>query len=187
MKKAKKKPTITRFDSVETTLNMACAAPFMPKWKKSETGGRQFTPKHEQWRTLQREILQSEALDNYWTNKSFRVALGHLNYITNNMAIHGINHLKEEQWEGAARDIGCYCCYVDSRDHSGFLLLKNIVEKIKELGGLWVKYWPNQVDDILVSLSVVIRCQEIYLNSQNEPEPEEKEKKDEPAPLPAEG
>jgi hypothetical protein len=162
---------------IESTLEMACAAPFMPKWK-GKKGEQTFTPKYVQWRYLQENLIDSEALSHYWSHKLFKEVLLAVNYITNKMAMQKPNHQTPEKYAEPAEELGSHFCYCDQDEHEALILLKEIVEFIKESEDI---YNPD-IDDILVSVSLIIACQAIYLSCQDEPEPEEEEEKSESEP-----
>jgi hypothetical protein len=160
-----------RTPKIEATIRMACAAPFMPKWRYREGGGREFPPKHSQWRYLQRMLVESDSVSHYWFHKSFKKVLTLVNYVTDKTAIQEIPGLKAEQYVDAAEDLGSHFCYCDQDDHDALVLLKEILENFKGTDDWFPRWYAGDFDDVLVSVSLIIACQAIYLSCQEEPEP----------------
>lgn len=172
-----KSKALIRTQEIERTLRLACSSPFMPKWKGIK-GNQTFTPKYEQWSALQDNLIESEGLSHYWSHKSFKEVLFAVNYITNKMAIQKPNHQERDKYDEPAEDLGFHFCYCDQTEHEALILLKEIAEKIKESADI---YNPN-IDDILVSLSLIIQCQAIYLSCQLQEQEEEQEQEEKSQP-----
>lgn len=160
---------------IERTLSMACSAPFMPKWKGIK-GSQQFTPKYEQWSDLQDTLIESEELSPYWSHKLFKEVLLAVNYITKKMAMQKPNNQTREKYDEPAEQIGFHFYRPNQTEHEALILLKEIVEKIRESDDIYIQ----GIDDILVSVSLIIQCQAIYLSCQEEDLEEDEEEKSQP-------
>jgi hypothetical protein len=119
--------------SIDATLLMACAAPFMPKYTKDNKGNNiSFVSKHWEWKRLQTILLEWEGLADYWPTDGFRRSIILVNYITDKLAIHDVPNLGDEKYEAASRAIGNVCC--EGTKLSTTILLKEMIHKIR-IGG----------------------------------------------------
>lgn len=163
----KKELVITRTEAIANTLYMAFASPFMPRYFTHEKSGKSFYPKAWRWQRLQGILTTWEGLRDYRPTELFYSAMNLVNTITNKVAIQDVPN-QGDKYEENAMSIAYLCI---QRDPAATILLKEMIEKIKASGDMG--YMDRDIDDMLVSVELMLQCQEIWHRCQEEPEPEE--------------
>lgn len=156
------------------TLDVACSSPFMPKYYTDDNGVSKFSSKYRMWLRLQRSLVSSDVLKDFFTKREFREAILQVNNITEGLAIQDVPGLGREVYNKAAESLGGSCAYSYPKKHEGFVMLKEAVELLKASGGGYLT--DDELNDVLVSLAIIIQCQSIFMNMKEEPEPKPEKK-----------